>query len=57
MIIRGSINPSVSLLKKNIKELVKLYEILYGKRVCQQIVWLKKKFCHLLSNYGQTSIN
>ena len=43
MIIGGSINSSVSLLKRSIKELVKLYEILYGKKVCQQIVLLKKK--------------
>ena len=42
-IIHGSINSSVSLLKRSIKELVKLYEILYGKKVCQQIVLLKKK--------------
>ena len=43
MIIGSSINSSVSLLKRSIKELVKLYEILYGKKVCQQIVLLKKK--------------
>ena len=44
MIIQGSINSSVSLLKRNIKELVKLNEIPYGKKVCQQIVLLKKNF-------------
>ena len=44
MIIRGSINSSVSLLKRSIKELVKLYEIPYGKKFCQQIVLLKKNF-------------
>ena len=44
MIIGSSVNSSVSLLKRSIKELVKLYEILYDKKVCQQIVLLKKKF-------------
>ena len=43
-IIRGSINSSVSPLERNIKDLVKFYEIPYGKKLRQQKVSLRKNF-------------
>ena len=44
MIIRDSINSSVSLLKRNIKESIKFYEIPYGAKTRQQKVSLRKNF-------------
>ena len=44
MIIRDSFNVSVSLLKRNIKELVKFYEIPCGAKTRQQKVSQRKNF-------------
>ena len=43
-IIRGSINSSLSPLKRNIKELVKFYEIPYVKKLLRQKVSMRKNF-------------
>ena len=44
VIIRGSIISSLSSLKRNIKELVKFYEIPYGKKLRRQKVSPRKNF-------------
>ena len=43
-IIRGSINSSLSPLKINIRELVKFYQMPYGKKLRRQKVSPRKKF-------------